>query len=348
MQSLSLVGVSGLSFIICLVSSVVYSRNYKLIAIVFSITTMLIVYGYNRLETSSVFNDGYNIRIVQPNLIEHHMGDRSKQILALETLFELTFTNLDRHKANIIIWPEAAFPFGYHNLTPWEKILSESIPANDYLITGIDRYEYGDNKVVKAYNSIIIFDHNGATKSSYDKVILVPFGEFVPLRRFLPNFIDKVAYGIGDFSVGKNKSLLKINDEFAGIIPLICFESIFSHYIKGFNFKDAGLLLNITNDAWFGDSIGPYQHLAMARARAVEYGIPMIRVANNGISAVIDSKGRIINSILLNTKSIMDIKTPLKVEKSTIYADYQYLILLFVAILLFILTLVEKVLYSHK
>jgi apolipoprotein N-acyltransferase len=145
----------------------------------------------------------------------------------------------------------------------------------------------------------------------------VPFGEYIPLRWLFPKFIEKIAYGLGDLTLGKEFPLIKIGESYA--LPIICYEALFSTYISNFDLNKAEFIVNVTNDNWFGDSIGPHQHLAMARFRAIEYGKPLIRIANTGISAAFDRFGKNLDSIPLNHQGIIDLKIDITQRAKTFY-----------------------------
>ena len=156
------------------------------------------------------------------------------------------------------------------------------------------------------YNSVVAL---GSEAGRYDKRHLVPFGEFIPFRSWIP--IPKITVGTVDFSRGSVRHSLTLPG-LPPIKPLICYEAIFPEMSEG---AYPAWILNITNDAWFGDSPGPYQHLAMSRVRAVEQGVPLIRVANTGMSAVIDSYGRVLKRLPLNTRGIIDTALPKPISR---------------------------------
>jgi apolipoprotein N-acyltransferase len=174
-------------------------------------------------------------------------------------------------------------------------------------------------------------DHLGKIIFEYEKIHLVPFGEYIPLKKLLP--IQKLSKSIMDldYSPGEiNRTFLLGNLK---AIPLICYEIIFSEEVRSRNHL-ADLIINITNDAWYGNSSGPYQHFRIAQMRAVENGIPVLRVANNGISAIIDPLGRIIMQTKLDEETYIDGYIPNKLTKSTIFASSPQLIFLFLLVLI--------------
>ena len=163
------------------------------------------------------------------------------------------------------------------------------------------------------------------------KKILVPFGEFIPFRKIF-SFMEIIA-GSKDFSIGKEKRIISINNHL-NFIPVICYEIIFFWKLINDNNKNADLIINITNDSWFGTLSGPYQHFYFARLRAAEFNKPIIRVSNNGISAVIDNFGNIIDYIQLNKEEVKKIN--IQIPKSTYNLTQYHHLILYVIFLLFL------------
>ncbi len=346
-QFASVVGVYGMSFLVCMLGTCFYSRSSKYIILVFVCYAIIFSFGYVRLkESESEYIEGFTFRLVQPNLIEHHMGDPKKQSDDFLKLIKLSLKDLKKN--TITIWPEAAFPYILSNNSPFNNILSEVVSDGGFLITGADWLEPQNNdKKWDVYNSIVTINKKGEVVSVYNKTLLVPFGEYIPLRRYIPNLIEKVAYGIGDFTQGKHLQLTKITQKLPPILNLICFESIFTHIPHIYFRQEFGLILNITNDAWFGNTIGPYQHYNMARMRAIEYNTPLIRVAKHGITAVFDQYGRVIISLGLNKEGVLDIKVPKKTLQSSTYLLYYYASAAWVTFLIFLLFCI-KIRYNKK
>ena len=178
---------------------------------------------------------------------------------------------------------------------------------------------------------MVAIDASGKVRATYDKHQLVPFGEFVPLRNVLS--LDKITPGDTDFSRGVGAQTITL-DAIPTFSPLICYEVIFP-WLAVDHAKRPEWLLNITNDAWYGNSPGPYQHFSAAQMRAIEQGLPVVRAANNGISAIIDPYGRILNRLNLNERDFFDAKLPSSVMP-TIYFSYRDM-LIFVLIIAIII-----------
>jgi apolipoprotein N-acyltransferase len=178
------------------------------------------------------------------------------------------------------------------------------------LITGAVRLAEPVNPTNPAvYNSIYVIDRDGSIASVYDKVHLVPFGEYLPLQRFLESLgLQQLTKQRGGFLAGDRHRLISIPGA-AHALPLICYEIVFPGEIMP-DGPRPGWIVNVTNDGWFGISSGPYQHLQQARVRAIEQGLPLVRAANTGISAVVDPVGRIINALPLGREGVIDSPLP--------------------------------------
>ncbi|MBL8643310.1 MAG: apolipoprotein N-acyltransferase, partial [Rhodospirillaceae bacterium] len=187
------------------------------------------------------------------------------------------------------------------------------------LITGVPRASVGQNGLEEIFNSMLVVRTNNSIAALYDKTHLVPFGEYLPLRGLIP--FRKLTEGTMDFSPGPGRTTVSV-DNTPPFSPLICYEAIFSGEVTSPATADGARplwLLNITNDSWFGDSSGPRQHLAEAQLRAVEEGLPLVRVANTGISAVIDPYGRVLSRIGLNERGTLDSPLPQALPSPTLF-----------------------------
>ena len=229
-------------------------------------------------------------------------------------------------KKRIIIWPETSF----EGSIPKEIKLLSSISKqviknhNTILVVGLLRTEES-----KLFNSLVFIDYNGKILYQYDKLKLVPFGEYIPFRKYLSQFSNFLPQK--DFNSGKLKLNPKI-DGFGKIITLICYEILFADEIFNRISKNTNLLINITNDAWFGKTIGPYQHLALARIKAVEFGLPLARVANTGISVYISPYGEIISKVSLYKEGVKTNKMILALDYTLykVFGEYIFIISIFI------------------
>jgi apolipoprotein N-acyltransferase len=274
---------------------------------------------------------GVKLRIVQPNLAQDakfHAG-RGPEILRkyLELSDGATSPEAaDAAEPTHIVWPESAFPFLLHREPAALGMIADALPRGATLITGAAR-SAGEGSATRYYNAIQAVADSGAVVATYDKVHLVPFGEYVPdfLERSLRAVGIREFVAIpGGFTAGDRHTAFSV----PGLPPVagsVCYEAIFPDETMPPGPRP-GLILNVTNDGWFGDTPGPRQHFAQARLRAVERGIPMVRAANTGISAVIDPYGRIIASLPVGREGVLDSSLP-GVANPTIFDDVGKVIL---------------------
>jgi apolipoprotein N-acyltransferase len=222
--------------------------------------------------------------------------------------------------ATILIWPESAFPFFLTREADAMAQIAELLSKGTILITGSVRAPDlpPDTKITRAYNSIYVIDHDGGVLSVYDKLHLVPFGEYLPFQDWMEKLgFEQLTKVQGGFIPGTRRRTLEIPNA-PRALPLICYEAIFPGDVATRDDR-AGWIINLTNDGWFGISTGPYQHLQQARLRAIEQGLPVVRAANTGISAVIDPLGRIVTRLGLGVEGVLDSSLPSAISP-TIYA----------------------------
>ncbi len=248
-------------------------------------------YGTWRLKTRE---DGKQVRasVIQGNFEQEKKWDANFKSEIINTYKELSL-KASEESPYIIVWPESSVPFIFDNdnllsreLIDFQKTLDSYLLFGSVTLKGIK-----DNKYELA-NSTILLSPDAEVLSLYDKMHLVPFGEYVPLKSVFP-FIGKLVTAIGDFKQGREYTVM--NTPSANISSLICYEIIFPGLVRRFARNGADLFVTVTNDAWFGRTSAPYQHFAMAVFRAVENRVPVLRAANTGISGFIDSRGRIIS-----------------------------------------------------
>ena len=216
-----------------------------------------------------------------------------------------------------LIWPEAAFPFFLTHEPDAMAQIADLLPEGAVLITGAVRPADGRPTTEQAYNSVYVIDHDGSILTVHDKVHLVPFGEYLPLQTLLEHIglqqLTKVAGGYLSGDRRRSYSLPRA----PRMLPLVCYEVIFPGQAVPRDDRP-GWVLNLTNDGWFGISSGPYQHFRQARVRMIEEGLPLVRAANTGISAVVDPLGRVIRSLPLGAEGVLDSALPAPVEP-TVY-----------------------------
>ncbi len=234
-------------------------------------------------------------------------------------------------KVSHLIWSETAVPFYLSSDDGLKQALSTIIPEGGFLVAGALRQGgTGDGP----YNSLHVLDGQGEIRATYDKFHLVPFGEYAPFRDILD--FEKLTAGSTDFRSGPGLQTLQVPG-LPAFSPLICYEVIFPGNVIAGGATRPAFILNVTNDAWFGMSSGPYQHYANARLRAAEEGLPLVRSANNGISAVIDGYGREVAVLGLGETGILDSPLPKPLDRITLYAttgnSISLVLLLFVVFL---------------
>lgn len=349
-QSANIFGVYGLGFFALLFafSPVLLIRKTKANLLFFSFLAFLFVvnfiYGFSFIKNNKLVEKSEEIRIVQGNIKQDLKWNPRKKFMNFKKHIDIS--NFEsKNGLKVIIWPETAVPYAVGLDKNLNKMLADVATKDSFLVTGALRLEIGKNiyDVKKAYNSVFFVDEKAQMKH-YDKHHLVPFGEYVPLQKFFP-FIKKITAGGDGFSSGKGPKTIEMKG--LKISPLLCYEVIFpDKIIDEKNRPD--LLVNVTNDAWFGVSSGPFQHLNMARMRAIEYGISLARAANSGVSAYISPTGEVVRKIGLNKTGFFDVKL-IKPLKVTIFSQFKYfVILLIMSLFVLFLAIVKIITNKHR
>ncbi len=287
-----------------------------------------------RAPDISAQTDATHIAIIQPNIPQTEKWKRENRAQITETLFALSRDALSENP-DIIIWPEVALPFYIDESENFSRLLQKNLPPKTLLITGAIRREKTAQNKYKHYNSIMVWNGAGDLLTYSDKVHLVPFGEYLPLQNFLERIgLRQLTQLRGGFTAGAPAPLLS-TPAMPTAVPLICYEAIFP--LKDYTSPlKAYWLLNVTNDGWFGKTVGPHQHLAHARLRAIETNLPFIRSANTGISAAFDKKGRLVSSVELEKRGIIHV-TIHESEKYHHFLRPAGLIFTCIAVLLFVI-----------
>ena len=267
---------------------------------------------------------GVKLRIMQPNLqqdVKFNYAAKTEVMQKYLTLSDRSSgpNSTGVRDATVLIWPESAFPFFLTREADAMAQIADLLPKGTVLITGSVRAPDDarpGTRVTRAYNSIYVIDHDGSVLSVYDKLHLVPFGEFLPFQSWLERLgLSQLTKVQGGFIAGTRRNLLPVPGA-PQALPLICYEVVFPGIVAG---QRPGWIINLTNDGWFGISTGPYQHLQQARLRAIEEGLPVVRAANTGISAVIDPMGRLAAQLGLGLEGVLDAGLPAAIAP-TIYA----------------------------
>lgn len=350
-QLASITGVYGLSFVAVYCGAIAYnlfipkagSQEQILTKTrLFTALLMLLainVYGYTRLNAHQTEYSNVIARIVQPSIPQiikwepEAFWNNLNQYIALSKLKP----ELER-EPDIIIWPEAALTAPYDLKPVSDAIMTIFTNTPKILITGTVSDNGKPVPDLQIYSSMIGLNEKGQKVMEYHKSHLVPFGEYVPFKNLLP--VKKLTHGLLDYSKGIRKTVT-IESLNLVVLPLICYESIFFDELLISN-KDADLIINITNDSWYANSSGPYQHFAISTFRAIENGLPMVRVSSNGISAFIDPVGRVIEKTKLNEVIKKDLFIPKKLPQPTFYSNLGKLALIIFVILVLLLDLTAK------
>ena len=282
------------------------------------------IWGGLRLDQKVPMVDGLLLRMIQPNLSVSEKHDVNSYEKNLGTLVRLSSQPTEKDQKTVVqktvvLWPEAATPYLLGNATTLRQEVMAAMPPATWLVTGVPFQEKVSDNNAFLYNSLLVIAPDATIAARFDKRHLVPFGEYMPLRHILP--LDAIAAGSTDFSPGSGDRLVStpVMPPFA---PLICYEVIFPGAVTDDNHR-ARWIVNITNDAWFGLSAGPHQHFASARMRAIEEGLPLVRVANTGISGVIDPLGHILVKSPLGQQMVVESSLPQALPGITPYAQWK-------------------------
>jgi apolipoprotein N-acyltransferase len=346
-QSAALFGIWGLTFLAVAIyaSPAVLAderadtrRPWLAPALAMAALVALAVFGAFRLVTTpTTYVSGVRLRIMQPNLQQDEKFNYSQKQEVMSRYLALSDRPTSPQSSGVrdvthLIWPESAFPFFLTREPDALAQIAALLQPATVLITGAVRPPETAAAAMRAYNSIYVIDHDGSIVSVYDKVHLVPFGEYLPFQDLLERLgLTQLTKVRGGFISGDRRRNQRVPGA-PDFLPLVCYEIIFpgdamprserpgwiyDHVGRYFGWpfvggtgERPGWLLNLTNDGWFGPSAGPYQHFQEARVRAIEEGLPLVRAANTGISAVVDPVGRVIKSLPLGTAGVLDTALP--------------------------------------
>lgn len=346
-QGAALIGIWGLTFLAVAIyaspaaladARTDTTRPWVAPALSGAVIAALAIYGAARLAgTSTNYVEGVHLRIMQPNLQQDDKFNYARKQQVMDRYLALSDRKDGPQSTGLrgithLIWPESAFPFFLTREPDVLAQISALLPKGTVLITGAIRAPDSRGVVNRAYNSIYVIGDDGSILSVYDKVHLVPFGEYLPFQDLLERLgLEQLTKVRGGFIPGERRQ----NQPAPGapnFLPLVCYEIIFASdavphseqpnwlyrhlgryfdwpFVAG-NGARPGWFLNLTNDGWFGASAGPYQHFQQARVRAIEEGLPLVRAANTGISAVVDPLGRVVASLPLGVEGILDAPLP--------------------------------------
>jgi apolipoprotein N-acyltransferase len=349
-QSVSLFGIWTLTFLclaICATPAVLADNKadtrYPCRPLFFGAVVLAALVGYGTIRLWShptSYVSGVRLRIMQPNLPQDDKFNYSAKAQVMDRYLRLSDRATGPQPNGLrdvthLIWPEAAFPFFLTREPGALAQITALLKPSTTLVTGAVRAPSDASaNDPRAYNSVYVIDPNGSIRDIYDKVHLVPFGEYLPFQRLLERLgLMQLTKVVGGFLSGDHRRAIDV----AGapkMLPLVCYEAIFpgAAVPRG---ERPGWLVNVTNDGWFGISSGPYQHFQQARILAIAEGLPLVRAANTGISAVIDPVGRIVNALPLGVEGVVDAHLPVAIEPTinSAYGIFLFILVLAVSLM---------------
>jgi apolipoprotein N-acyltransferase len=326
MQTAAIFGVYALSLLAALLfaspfaiwapqgSGLARPKGTALLTLVFSVALALgAAWGAARLQSANTASTGVRLRIVQANVDQANKWRPENSAEIFNTYLDLSRSGGGKgglDGISLLVWPETAVPFLLAESAQALSVIGDALPDGTSLLVGsgriVEERDAQDRLVAtRIYNSVLVIGDKGEVLDGYDKIHLVPFGEYLPFQDFMESLGVFQLTGVrGGFSAGTGSRLLSVPGA-PQARPLICYEIIFPDEVRDKS-QRPGWFLNVTNDAWFGGSAGPYQHFHQAQLRAVEQGLPVVRAANTGISAIIDPYGRVLGELGLKKEGVVD------------------------------------------
>lgn len=317
MQSVTLTGLTGMNalavFVFAMPALLASRRNLRLgLILAGALVAAHVGYGYIRLNAPPAASDTkLAVRIVQPSIDLSEKWDDSVRDRVFATTMELSARPPKEGKPapQLILWPETAVPFFFTERPDALAAIGDLLKPGQMLVAGVVREEASASAPLY-YNSVIAIDDGGEIVDAVDKVHLVPFGEYIPFAEIAARFgLEQLVAGPMNFIAGSHRHPLELPGGIKAS-PFICYEIIFPELVA-VDAASTRFIVNVTNDAWFGDTPGPYQHFRQAQIRAVENGLPLLRAANNGISGAVDARGRVIDALALNVRDVLDLEIAL-------------------------------------
>lgn len=342
MGSVSVIGLNGLTllsvFVFSLPALVVAPMRGRGAALGIGLVLLAAHVGFGAWHLSQAPSGhvpGVSLRLVQPNILQGQKWDPAEAERIFARQLELTEAPKapepilqtgpaeaasDTPGRRLVIWPESSFPFILTQRPDAVASLADALAPGDTLIAGATRME-GEGAAARFFNSIYVIGEDGTILDAQDKLHLVPFGEYLPFQTLLESWgVNQLTNLPGGFSAGASRRVLPAGAGGPRFLPLICYEAIFPGEIRRGG-ERPDFILNVTNDAWYGRTPGPYQHLRQAQLTAVAFGLPLVRAANTGISIVTDSVGRPVAGLALGEGGTVDAALPLA-GAPTIYAQW--------------------------
>jgi apolipoprotein N-acyltransferase len=330
MQSVAVLGIYGLTLLAVLVFALPavlgsgpapHPGRARAAALAVAVLPLALLGAFGWVRLALATNEtvpGVKIRIVQPSVPQREKWRPEHQARFFRDHLELSGTDPEGKSDALagithVVWPEAAMPFPALDTPEALAAIGELLPEGTVLIAGSIRVERtASGRPTRFFNSLLVLARGGLLVVFYDKVYLVPFGEYLPLRGLLGAIGLREVASKGGFDSGPTPRPLLTVPGLPAVVPLICYEAVFPGAIVQGAQRPAAIV-NLTNDGWFGDTTGPHQHFHQARVRAVEEGLPLIRSANNGVSAAFDPYGRVLGRLSLNVRGVIDVPLPVAI-----------------------------------
>ena len=319
--SLSLISITFFSIPFLFFKNKIFKKNLYFILFFLIFFVVNYLYGLNKINNSNYdLEKDITVKVVSPNfsLKDYKINSEYSQLKRL-----IKISDPEKNKKTLFIWPEGIFyESNLKDIENYKDLFSTNFSNNHLIILGINNFD-NTTKDKKYFNSLIVLNNNLKILSFYNKINLVPFGEFLPFENFFSKFgLKKITQGYSSFSSGDKRDILNLGAKFneAKILPLICYEIIYSGKIKKKN-QTPDLVINISEDAWFGDSIGPNQHFAKAIFRSVEEGVFIARSANKGISGIINPNGKTLKFLNRGESGNIEYKMP-QFSEQTLFSKY--------------------------
>ncbi|WP_252379580.1 apolipoprotein N-acyltransferase [Desulfovulcanus ferrireducens] len=320
-QPVKFIGSYGLGFALATCSIWISLKSKKTISSAFVLIISIALVGLVSKNNTQVGAEK-TVLLVQGNINQDKKWEKTYQLKTINKYIFLTKKGLQEGRPDLVIWPETALPFYFQEVTDLSLKIKNFVRSEKInLITGAPGYKLLSSRdKYRLFNRAFLINEKGDVQGYYDKEHLVPFGEYVPLGKYLP-FLHKLVEGAGDFSPGQHTQPMRLGNLALGM--LICYEAIFPQLAQKRVEQGANILVNISNDAWFGDTSAPEQHLHLALLRAVEQGRYLVRSTNTGISVIVDPYGRIIKQTDLFTDAFLSGEIRL-LTKTTFFHRYYF------------------------
>ncbi len=316
MQSASLVGLIGMNALTVFVFSMpalLSGTRHRRIGLVLVALLCLLHAGFGYYRLTQPLDEGSKkliARIVQPSVDMTIKWSDSEQDRVFDQLVRSSAEApaAGKSKPQLILWPETSVPFLLTDRPDALAAIGAMLTDGQVLMTGAVRSEGGGTqKSTIYYNSVVAIDAGGEIADAVDKIHLVPFGEYLPFAELLDRIgLEQIVAGPMSYAAGSVRKAINLPGDITGT-PFVCYEIIFPELVSA-DIGTSNVIINVTNDAWFGDTPGPYQHFRQAQLRAAETGLPLLRAANTGISGAVDARGRVIDALAINARGYFDVE----------------------------------------